>query len=443
MSLEVLSEVEPGAREAVQRQRAEAAAPDRIVRIGLLGLGQVGQAVARLVARTGRDTLGHRFRIEAALVRHVDQPRRCTRPPRLTSNPSAFLRGRYDLVIEALGTVEPARTLVARLLGRGVPVVTANKALVAAHGPELARLAARTGASFRYEATALAGVPFLGALAARPLLASLDGFTAVVNGTSNFILSTLAAEGGALDPALARAQQLGLAEPDPSRDLDGEDAADKLQLLAALAGWGRLARPGLEVQGIRGIDGADLAAARALGGTLKPVAAARLLPDGALEAFVGPVFVAREHPLASLAGTLNGIQLHGRYVRDLFFSGPGAGPDVTAATLVDDGVEAVSSLRRVHRAAVARGAAPRAAASPATPWFVRLSFPGIVPAAADVASRLADAGLPADLVSAGAEPSGRTRWALTPLASKAHVDAALARLRHAHRVDAVAFRRIP
>jgi homoserine dehydrogenase len=155
----------------------------RLVKVGIAGLGQVGQAVARLAPSATRlRDVGLRVRIVSALVRDVDKPRRCARP-RLTSNPSAFLRGHYDVVIEALGAIEPARSLVSRLLGRGVPVVTANKALVAAHGPELTALAARRGTAFRYEASALAGVPFLGALAARPLVSDVQRFTAVVNGT--------------------------------------------------------------------------------------------------------------------------------------------------------------------------------------------------------------------------------------------------------------------
>ncbi|MFM8534819.1 MAG: hypothetical protein ACKOEC_14740, partial [Acidimicrobiia bacterium] len=135
----------------------------RTIRVGVLGLGNVGQAVARLAAdRTATAHVGLRFQVEQALVRDVSKPRRCTGPGRLTSNPSAFLRGQYDVVIDALDRVEPARTLVARLLGRGTSVVTANKALVAEHGAQLEAIAAARGAAFRYEATALSAVPFLG-----------------------------------------------------------------------------------------------------------------------------------------------------------------------------------------------------------------------------------------------------------------------------------------
>src|SRR5687768_1046194 len=239
----------------------------RTIRIGLLGLGQVGQAVARLAAdRAATADAGIRFQVDHALVRDTGKPRRCPKLARLTDNQPAFLRGNYDVVIEALDAVEPARTLVARLLGRGTSVVTANKALVAAHGSQLDSIAASRGAAFRFEATALAAVPFLGTLADRPLVASVDRVLAIVNGTSNYLLTSLAQPGVSFEHALANAQKLGYAEPDPSRDLDGLDAADKLVLLTTLFGWGRVSREALDIRGIRGVTAADLAAAASLGG---------------------------------------------------------------------------------------------------------------------------------------------------------------------------------
>ena len=188
----------------VRARKPQAGAAIRTIRIGILGLGQVGQAVARLAAdRAATAHAGLRFHVEQALVRDVAKARNCPTPARITTNPSAFLRGNYDVVIEALDTVEPARTLVARLLGRGTSVVTANKALVAEHGAHLESIAAARGAAFRYEATALAAVPFLGTLADRPLVASVDRVLAIVNGTSNFLLTSLAEPGTSFDQALA------------------------------------------------------------------------------------------------------------------------------------------------------------------------------------------------------------------------------------------------
>lgn len=411
----------------------------RTIRIGVLGLGQVGQAVARLAAdRAATAHAGLRFDIEQALVRDTSKARACPRPGRVTDNSAAFLRGNYDVVIEALDSVEPARTLVARLLGRGTSVVTANKALVAAHGAHLESIAASRGAAFRYEATALAAVPFLGTLADRPLVASVDRVLAIVNGTSNYLLTSLGEPGVSFDQALGRAQQLGYAEPDPSRDLDGLDAADKLVLLTSLFGWGRLSREGLDICGIRSVTADDLAAARSIGGTIKPVVSAERDAAG-VRAFVGPAFLPSTEPLASLGGALNGIRLDGRHVGNLFFSGPGAGPDVTAATLLDDAIQAASYGRRVFERPQGSNR-PVFPSSPATPWFLRVTFPGVLPAASAIAPLAGAAGFPVERVvdHAGAH----SRWILIGPQSRRDVEAAIQKLSNTHRIEAAAFRRI-
>lgn len=424
------------------RVRAAKPAPQssvRTIRIGLLGVGQVGQAVARLAAdRAAIAHAGIRFRVEQALVRDVARLRQCPQPGRLTSNPSAFLRGHYDVVVEALDAVEPARTLVARLLGRGTPVVTANKALVAGHGADLQAIAAARGASFRFEATALSAVPFLGTLADRPFVSSVDRVLAIVNGTSNYLLTALAEPGATFAQAVARAQELGYAEPDPARDLDGLDSSDKLLLLASLFGWGRLSREALEVRGIRDLTAGDLAAARSAGGVIKPVVSAERDPAG-VRAFVGPVFLSTQEPLASLAGALNGIRLDGRHVSNLFFSGPGAGPDVTAATLLDDAVQAASVDRQIHHRP-ALSTKPVFPSSPVTSWFVRVTFPGVLPAASAVARLITGVGLPVERVAEHATVN--SRWLLIGPQGRRDVDAALTSLAGAHRIDAVAFRRM-
>lgn len=423
----------------VPRPRAAAArlqAGVRTIRVGLLGLGNVGQAVARLAPEARRfDGGGLRFAIASALVRDVTRPRTCPRPQRLTTNPEAFLRGHYDVVIDALGAAEPAHSLVARLLGRGIPVVTANKALVAAHGPRLRALAARRDTWFRFEASALAGVPFLGALGARPYVAEVTRFAAILNGTSNFVLSTIDAEGCTFDRALARARALGLSEPDPSRDLDGLDAADKFVLLASILGWGNLAPHDLEVRGIRELTADDLDAARELGGTIKPIAWATR-HGASVAAFVGPAFLPARNPLAALAGALSGIQLSGRYVSDLFFSGPGAGPEITAATILDDVVEAVSACRRFTVAP----AGPRTACvarAPESAWLVRVGFPGVLPDDATALALLAGVGLG---VLQTTRARNSAQWLQVSCCPGEHLTRGLAQLRHVHRVETYAVR---
>ncbi len=330
----------------------------RTIRVGLLGLGRVGQAVARAIQSSSEAfrARGLSVRVDAALVRDAHRPRRCPRVPRVTTNPEAFLRGRYDVVIEALGGVEPARTLVARLLGRGVPVVSANKAVIAAHGEGLHRIARRGGAALRYEAAALAGVPFIAAFSRRPLVGSLTALTGIVNGTSNYVLTLLArGDAASVEEALCRAQALGYAEPDPAADVTGGDAADKLLLLLRDCAGVSVTRESVDITGIDGLTAEHLAAARRQGGVIKPLVHADIADD-AVAAWVAPAFVPDDHPLASVNGVLNGICLTGRFVPELFFSGPGAGPDVTAATLVDDLVEIAgepggASARRICHAA--------------------------------------------------------------------------------------------
>jgi homoserine dehydrogenase len=423
----------------VRAKKPAAATATRTIRIGILGLGNVGQAVARLAAdRTATAQAGLRFRVEQVLVRDIARTRHCPTPAKVTSDPSAFLSGSYDVVIEALDTVEPARTLVAQLLARGTAVVTANKALVAEHGADLEAIGAAHGAAFRYEATALSAVPFLGALAERPLVASVDRVVAIVNGTSNYLLTALSEPGASFDAALARAQELGFAEPDPSRDLDGLDAADKLVLLTSLFGWGRLSREALDVSGIRGVTAADLAAARSLGGTIKAVVSAERDSTG-VRAFVGPAFLPSTEPLASLTGALNGIRLDGRHVGNLFFSGPGAGPDVTAATLLDDAIQAASFERRIHERPP-RSAKPLFPASPATPWFLRVTCPGVLPSSSAIAALVTASGLAVDAVTD--HTSHNSRWLLIGPQGRRAVDAAILKLSTTHRIEAAAFRRI-
>lgn len=443
MAIEVVESRNAGAWPLkVKAPRPVSSQSVRTIRVGILGLGQVGQAVARLATdRRISERAGLRFHIEQALVRDVDKARRCPTLSRVTSNPSAFLRGQYDVVVEALGSVEPARTLVARLLGRGIPVVTANKALVAEHREQLESIAASRGAAFRYEATALSAVPFLGTLAARPLVASVNRAVAIVNGTSNFVLSALAEGEPSFEAAIARAQQLGYAEPDPARDLDGLDAADKLVLLTSLFGWGRVSREALDVRGIRHVTADDLAAARSLGGTIKPIVFAERGASG-LDAFVGPAFLPSTEPLASLSGALNGIKLDGRHVSNLFFSGPGAGPDVTAATLLDDAIQA-TAINRSDARATALSHPPSARSvfpsSPATPWFVRVTCPGVLPAAPAIASLVSAARLTVERVADYA--TANSRWLLIGAHSAAHLDAAITQLADTHRISVAAFRK--
>ena len=371
--LEVLDAVACGSDAAVPSAPAA-----RVIRIGLLGFGRVGQAVAR-VAAAEQDALaaaGVRIECTAALVRDARRARPDAPATPLVTDAQGVFESGVDVIVEALGGVEPARSLVARALHAGIPVVTANKSLVAAHGQELRALAARRGTPLLCEAAALAGVPVLGALSRRPLLASLTALAGILNGTTHFILGEIA-RGASFDAALARAVALGFAEPDSAADVSGRDAAEKLTLLLHLAGYFDARVESITRLGIDAVTAADVSAAEHLDGTIKPVVLASLQADAG-GAWVGPAFVADSHPFARLTGVTNALSLWGARGREAHFTGPGAGPDVTAATVLDDVVEAAGAVRASagqHADGIAVRAKRRAALETPAPssWFVRLA----------------------------------------------------------------------
>lgn len=340
------------------------------ISVALLGAGHVGSALAREAARPSSPLAG-RVRIAAALVRDADRPRVRELPPAvLTTNAERILDSSPDVVVEVLGGVDVPFALVSRALARGIPVVTANKSLMAARGRELAALAARAGVPLLYEAAVVAGVPFLGSFARRPLARNTSRITGILNGTSNFVLTRMDTASVDFTHALAAARQLGLAEPDPRNDVDGIDAAEKLVVLLRHFGWLGVSPSALEVRGIGAVSAPDIAAARDLGGTLKPVAFADRTAQ-TCTAFVGPAFVARTHRLSVVAHEENALILRGSH-GELFYSGPGAGPDATAATVLDDVVEAAT----VRPGWPAHDLGDGAPAAPSTDWFVRLEGAG-------------------------------------------------------------------
>ena len=316
-------------RPRVQRQQ-------RCIRIGLLGYGQVGQAVAELAARPivqeRLHARGLSVQCVGAVVRDFAKARRGPVLPLVSALPA----GASDVIVEVLGGVEPARTLVAHALRARVAVVTANKSLVAAHGPQLRELALRHRTGFACDAAVLAGVPFLGALARRPLVSAARRFVAILNGTSHYVACEIA-RGASWARALEQAVARGYAEPDSSADTSGRDAAEKLAILLHLSGCDvdarAIARAPLEVLTPELLSGAGR-----LGGVIKPVALAELEAPHA-GAWVGPAFVPREHPFSNLDGVANALQLTSQAGDTLTFSGPGAGPEATALTILDDIVE--------------------------------------------------------------------------------------------------------
>ncbi len=319
------------------------ASPPRTLRVALLGAGGIGRAFAGLVA-SQRDRVarahGVSVVIVAALVRDTAKPRGAAlEGARITDDPAEIAAARPDVVVEVLPGAEPAGEIVAGLLSRGIPVVTANKALLAERGAELRDLARRHGAALRFEASVAAGVPLFSVLERSLRTTDVEVVTAILNGTSNFVLDRLARPGATIASALDEARRLGLAEPDATADLSGADAARKLRVLALALTGRELRASRVDVEGIASIRPEDVARAAALGFRVKQIAEARIGgPDP--RGFVAPVAVDAEHPLARIAGADNGVLLEAETpaspVGALFLSGPGAGPAPTAASLLDD-----------------------------------------------------------------------------------------------------------
>lgn len=370
------------AREITAPARSDRARPDcrhpieapRHIRVGLLGYGRVGRAVADVADKRRARLLDANVDVRCvnALVRNPRKPRLGPRLP-LSTIAANVLESDIDVVVEVLGGLQPARELVALALDAGIPVVTANKTLVETAGVELQALANRRRTAFAFDAAVLAGVPFLGSLSRRPFIADAREIAGVLNGTSAFILSAME-KGASCETALAEAITRGYAEPDSAADVSGLDAAQKLSILLQLAGWSRVRAAAFPLASLTVLDPRDLAAARQLGGAIKPVAFAAIERERS-NAWVGPAFVRDSHPFSRLSGVTNSVQLSNAAGETVAFTGPGAGPEITAATILDDIVEiftgsGASSVAPGQRAA---RPLPEPIEPPSGEWFVRVS----------------------------------------------------------------------
>lgn len=301
-------------------------------RVALLGCGTVGSAVtAELLSPAWRD----RVDLTHILVREPARPRPVPpeAAPLLTTSFDDILDAAPDLVIELLGGLDPATDHIARALARGVRVVTANKTVMARHGPNLLDLARASDAAIACEAAVCAGLPILAALEnLRP--GGVKRIAAIVSGSCNFILTRLAA-GVPMERALDAARARGLVEPDPTADLSARDAAEKACVLAAAAGFPSLTPADVPTEGITSITSDDLAAARRTGHTIKLLAELDFTGDAAT-ARVGPTLVPLSHPLAAVHDEDNAALITTRLAGDLFLKGRGAGPGPTASAVLGD-----------------------------------------------------------------------------------------------------------
>jgi homoserine dehydrogenase len=318
-------------------------AASRTINVALLGCGVIGREIARylleqrhaIAARTGFD-----LRLQRILVRDRSRDRGID-PALLTDDFDDCMSNDVDIVIEALGGLEPASEYVERILSRGVSVITANKTLIANCGLKLQRLAVRHGAHLAYEASVCAAVPILAAIE-RLRGDHVRSITAIVNGTCNFILTRMAEDGIVLEQALREARSIGLAEPDPSADLSGRDSAEKLSILAAACGAGMVRPSEISVHGIDCISPADILAAKRLGCVIRLVAALQF-DGGGIRAQVCPALLPLHHPLAAVKHENNAILITSEWGGDLFLHGKGAGPRPTVAAIMGDLIDIASN----------------------------------------------------------------------------------------------------
>jgi homoserine dehydrogenase len=318
------------------------------VRIGMLGCGTVGGAVARMLAEHGEDIerrAGVRLRIARVAVRDPGRERDVALSVDVFTTDGASIVDDpdIDVVLELLGGLEPARDLLLRALAGGKPVVTANKELLAEAGKQLFDAADTAGRDLRFEAAVAGGIPLIA-----PLKESLTGeriarVLGIVNGTTNYVLTQMSDHGSTFDEALADAQRLGYAEADPTADIDGFDAAAKCAILASIAFNTRVVGDDVYREGIAGVTPQDIADATRLGYVVKLLAIAEL-EDGEVSARVHPAMIPASHPLASVRDSFNAVFVEGAKVGQLMFYGRGAGGDPTATSVVGDLVAVARNL---------------------------------------------------------------------------------------------------
>ncbi|NYD76610.1 homoserine dehydrogenase [Arthrobacter cupressi] len=323
----------------------------RTLKVALLGCGNVGAQVARILlddAEALAARSGARLELAGIAVRNLDAKRDVELPRELFTTDADTLVKDADLVIELLGGIEPARSLILTAIQNGACVVTGNKALLAQDGPTLYEEADKAGVQLSYEAAVAGAIPIL-----RPIRDSLSGdritrVLGIVNGTTNFILDQMDTTGAQFADALAEAQRLGYAEADPTADVEGHDAAAKAAILASLSFHTRFALENVHCEGITKVTASDIASAKEAGFVIKLLAIAEKLVDAdggeGVSVRVHPTLLPREHPLAAVRGAFNAVFIEAENAGELMFYGQGAGGTPTASAVLGDLVSAARRL---------------------------------------------------------------------------------------------------
>lgn len=365
------------------------------VGVGLLGCGVVGSEVARLLLADAAELStrsGARLELKKIAVRSAGD--RAGLPAALFTQQAGDVVAspEIDLVIELMGGIEPARELILTAIKNGKSVVTANKALLAKHGADLAAAADKAGVDLFYEAAVAGAIPII-----RPMRESLVGdhitrVMGIVNGTTNYILTKMDEEGKAFDQALKQAQSLGYAESDPTADVEGDDAAAKAAILASLAFHTRVTVDDVYCEGITKISAEDVALAKAMDSVIKLLAIAELTPANEISVRVHPVMLPRSHPLAAVRDAFNAVFVEARSAGQLMFYGRGAGGNPTASAVLGDVVAVARHIAGESRGPAESDYADRAIApitAIKTQFMVRLNVadkPGVLAAIANTFS---------------------------------------------------------
>lgn len=416
-----------------------------VLKVGVLGAGTVGTQVIRLLLEQSEEFTarsGARLEITGVAVRNVAAPRDESVPRELLTDDATAVATSNDLVIELIGGIEPARTLILAAFKAGASVITGNKALIAAHGPELYAAAAAADVDFYYEAAVAGAIPVVYALRESMAGDRVTSVLGIVNGTTNYILDEMSIKGLSFDEALATAQELGYAEADPTADVDGLDAAAKCAIIASLAFHTRVGLDDVTVEGIRSVTAEDIREAHASGCEIKLLAIAQRREDAharGISVRVHPALVPAHHPLASVHGAFNAVLIEAESAGRLMFYGQGAGGAPTASAVLSDVVAAAA-----HR--VNGGQAPRESSyaelpvlgpeAAVTRYQVQLRVDDQPGSLATVAGVFAANGVSIDSVrqSAYVGAAEATVTIVTHPASIFHLDAAVDALRDEDRV---------
>ncbi|MGY0693448.1 homoserine dehydrogenase [Virgibacillus sp. FSP13] len=319
------------------------------VSIGLLGLGVVGSGVIKLI-EDHQDELVHQLgcgvNVKSVLVRNLEKTRDVQIDQRyLTTDPNDVLHNpEIDVVVEVMGGIEEARRHILEAFATKKHVVTANKDLIALHGPELQDAASKNQCDLFYEASVAGGIPILRGLSDGLVSDRIQQVMGIVNGTTNYILTKMNQEGVTYESALKEAQELGFAEADPTADVEGLDAARKMAILARLAFSTDVELADVEVNGISNLALADLQYGKKLGYTMKLIGYAHCQNHN-VEVSVQPTFLSNQHPLSSVKNEYNAVYVNGEAVGETMFYGAGAGSLPTATAIMSDVVTVITNMR--------------------------------------------------------------------------------------------------